>query len=593
MLRIGVIMYETSRSKGQELVAQRMVKEFNILGHEAYLITSAFQDWEPVVQEEQIARRGGYMHTYDEALGIPVLRVESEVATWPPRRINFRNFVGVLTQIVSDLKLNVLITHSTLWNGPEEATKFVVWNRQMASQGAHNPPILLCHMSHFQEASDERYAIEERTFRDTWNRISLREILGQSDYVLVTTPLEREQMRNLGASEDKFIMFPGGIDDEILDRVESSDHFRKTLGLPKSVKLVTALGTVEERKNALSVVEVAKALSQDETLHFMIAGKMAGEYAARVKGAADTMQNMTILGEITDQEKVALINETFVNITMSRSEALGIAQLEFLYRGVPVITSGVGGQTWVVKDGINGVVLKGPDDVEGARSAIASLASNPKYRKRLSEAAVRTSSQATVSNLVAGLSKKLITKLSHELQTAPLRDSKEQLIEARVHAGRRVAVTTKRIIVSSAKGGKSLISVPLEEIVGISRRVKRRWRILLVGLMLSAVGFVIELQAPNQFATVLSYFEQIPLVGASNSTGIVLRILLPLLPLFTAVVWFFGTFKEGYGIQYGEKKALFLERDFIKALRTVDSMVERRLFPQPTERLAAKENQDS
>src|SRR5271157_4180099 len=173
MLRVGVIMYETSRSKGQELVAQRMVREFNRLGHEAYLITSAYHDWEPVVTEEEIARRGGYSHTYERELGMPVLRVGSEIAGWPPRRVLFRNFVGVLTQIVSDLKLNVLITHSTLWNGPEDTIKFVVWNRHLAEEGAQNPPIILCHMSHFQEASDERYTVEERTYREVWNRISL------------------------------------------------------------------------------------------------------------------------------------------------------------------------------------------------------------------------------------------------------------------------------------------------------------------------------------------------------------------------------------------------------------------------------------
>ena len=30
--RIGIIMYQTSNSKGQELVAQRMVRDFNKLG---------------------------------------------------------------------------------------------------------------------------------------------------------------------------------------------------------------------------------------------------------------------------------------------------------------------------------------------------------------------------------------------------------------------------------------------------------------------------------------------------------------------------------------------------------------------------------
>ena len=358
MLRVGVIMYETSLSKGQELVAQRMVREFNHLGHSAYLITSAYHDWEPIVSEEEIEARGGYLHTFDQSLDIPVIRVGSEVASWPPRRILFRNFVGILTKIVSDLKLNVLITHSTLWNGPEDTIKFVVWNRRLAREGAQNSPILFCHMSHFQEASDERYTVEERTFREVWNRISLEEIMRHADFVIVTTPLEREQMKALGADDSKFVLLPGGVDDEIFETEERNETIRHRLGLRGSVKLVTCLGTVEERKNVLSVAEVAKTLSQDDGVHFVVAGRLEGPYADQVKVAVEGMPNLTLLGEITDEEKAQLIDETFVNITMSRSEALGIAQLEFMYRGVPVVTSGVGGQSWVVQNGVNGVVLK-------------------------------------------------------------------------------------------------------------------------------------------------------------------------------------------------------------------------------------------
>jgi D-inositol-3-phosphate glycosyltransferase len=40
-------MYQTRLTKGQELVAQRMVKEFRRQGNDAYLITSIFHDWEP------------------------------------------------------------------------------------------------------------------------------------------------------------------------------------------------------------------------------------------------------------------------------------------------------------------------------------------------------------------------------------------------------------------------------------------------------------------------------------------------------------------------------------------------------------------
>src|SRR5947209_1590293 len=115
LLRIGVVMYQTSLTKGQELVAQRMVREFRRQGHDAFLITSIYQDNEPAVSADEVKRRGGYVHIFDRDLGIPVIRVNSDNTTWPPRRISFVDFVGILTSIVDDLKLNVIITHSTLW----------------------------------------------------------------------------------------------------------------------------------------------------------------------------------------------------------------------------------------------------------------------------------------------------------------------------------------------------------------------------------------------------------------------------------------------------------------------------------------------
>ena len=188
MLRIGVVMYQTSLTKGQELVAQRMVKEFRRQGHDAFLITSVYQDSEQVVSPDEVKKRGGYVHVFDRDLGIPVIRVNSDNTTWPPRRISFADFVGVLTNIVDDLKLNVLITHSTLWNGPEEVVKFVAWRRKMAQGGAPRSPLIFCHMSHFQEPNDERYAIVERSYREAWNNVILPQVMAEANLILVTTP---------------------------------------------------------------------------------------------------------------------------------------------------------------------------------------------------------------------------------------------------------------------------------------------------------------------------------------------------------------------------------------------------------------------
>ena len=57
--RLGIMMYQTSNSKGQELVAQRMVRYFNKLGQKAYLITSLFHDGKEVVPAASLEKGPG------------------------------------------------------------------------------------------------------------------------------------------------------------------------------------------------------------------------------------------------------------------------------------------------------------------------------------------------------------------------------------------------------------------------------------------------------------------------------------------------------------------------------------------------------
>ncbi len=190
--RIGILMYQTSKSKGQELVAQRMTREFIRMGHEAFLITSIYHDGVEVLSPEALRRTGGYTLIQDNELRIPVIRVDSYIARWPPRRIVFRDFISTLANIVDRWQLDVLITHSTLWNGPEEVAKFIQWRRTMRNIGGYNDPLVFCHMSHYQEPTSKRYSLTEQSFRIAWNKITLPQILKTANIVLVVTDLEKK-----------------------------------------------------------------------------------------------------------------------------------------------------------------------------------------------------------------------------------------------------------------------------------------------------------------------------------------------------------------------------------------------------------------
>jgi len=82
-MKLASIMYQSSLSKGQELVAERMVKYARRIGVEAWYITSIYHDGQPVVSEREVELTGrNYMLIQDDpAIKLPVIRVASYKTT--------------------------------------------------------------------------------------------------------------------------------------------------------------------------------------------------------------------------------------------------------------------------------------------------------------------------------------------------------------------------------------------------------------------------------------------------------------------------------------------------------------------------------
>ncbi len=490
--RIGVLMYQTSASKGQELVAQRMVRSFNVLGHKAYLITSVYHDGVEVIQSESSGKGKGYTLVEDPELEIPIIRVESSIVKWPRRRVYFRDFIHILERIVDEFKLNVLITHSTLWNGPEEVGKFVSWRRYMRDVGGYNDALVFCHMSHFQEPSPKRYSMLERTYRMAWNRFSLSQILKMANLVLVVTPLEKDAKVKMGADPKKCLLFPSGVDEELFLRYATAEtkDFLIKYHLPEDAKLVSYLGTLEERKNPLGVLKVAEVLKERGDVHFVIAGRGEGEYAERVRQESKRLSNVTYLGELDDKEKILLIKSSYINVLLSQLEALGLTQIEFMYNGVPVVTSAVGGQSWLVRNNREGIHVGGHEDTKGAANAVAQLVDNYDLWSRLSANAKVRARNMTCSRSIRRLDDAITEEMMKEngLVQIPL-EARETLIEPEIvlktwSAGSwGVVATDKRLFVRQGRFSRKVTEIPYMNIAYIEHVKRYPWKILLAGFL--------------------------------------------------------------------------------------------------------------
>ena len=403
-LNIGVVMYQTSFTKGQELVAQMMARELARQGHRAFLITGPFHEGILVEDYHRLEHSvEGYLFYRKSEFQVSLIRVDGYVSTWPPRRITFRDFVSILRRISERFGLDTIISHSTLWNGPEEIAKFVMWKRMMKAQGLDEGELIYGHMSHYQPPDPMRYDVIERTFRVTWNNIVFPQIFRNANIILCTTPIEEDQMVTMGARRKQCHLYPGGVDQEIFKKyVGDPASFLEKHSIPANSRLVSYLGTLEERKNPLAVVRIAKMCENLNGVRFVIAGRPSNQ-ERQIRQEAKGLSNISYIGTISEEEKVALIRSSYINILMSRMEALGLTQLEFMYGGVPVITSAVGGQKWVVRNGMDGRHVRGPDDLKGAADAIKTLVDNPELRNRLAENARSRAQEFSLSKLTADM----------------------------------------------------------------------------------------------------------------------------------------------------------------------------------------------
>ena len=490
--RIGVLMYQTSTSKGQELVAQRMVRDLVSLGHDAYLITSVYHDGSEIISSDSLTDGKGYVLAEDAELKIPVIRVASYITKWPRRRISFRDFVHVLERIVDEFKLNVLITHSTLWNGPEEVAKFVAWRRCMKDFGGYVDPLVFCHMSHFQEPSAEHYSLVERTFRMAWNRLSLSQILKTANLVLVVTPHEKDTKIKMGTDPKKCFLFSSGVNEESFLRYAAVDtkNFAKEHKISTDARIVSYLGSLEERKNPIAVLKVAELFRDRPDIHFVIAGRGETRYSKRVKDKANQLPNVTFLGEVDEKEKILLIKSSFINILMSKVEALGLTQLEFMYMGVPVVTSGVGGQSWLVRNGREGMHAKGPEDIAGAAKAIRTLLDNSEKWNKLSENAKERARNMTSHKIIRELDDAITEQMvkesgwMHIPQEALLTlGEPEHVLKTWSGGSWGVVATDRRLFIKHGRITRKITEIRYESIINIEHTRRYPWMLLAAGLL--------------------------------------------------------------------------------------------------------------
>ena len=147
--------------------------------------------------------------------------------------------------------------------------------------------------------------------------------------------------------------------DEILHR-EREHALRNRFGIKESARILVWVGRLDRQKDPMLLLNAMKvAVNSQPEAHLLMIGDgiMRQQVEARIN-SLDLSRNVVLCGAIPPQQIAEIMQVADLFVLSSAYEGMPIVVLEAMAAGVPVVTTEVGEVRLVVKDGVNGFVVK-------------------------------------------------------------------------------------------------------------------------------------------------------------------------------------------------------------------------------------------
>jgi len=210
-----------------------------------------------------------------------------------------------------------------------------------------------------------------RVHNQTIGRIAL-----SADVVICVSEYEKSLIEASGVGVKHFEVVPNGVD---------TIRFKLDKRSPNELEgnpTVLYVGRLGAHKGIDTLIEAAPlVLEKIPEAKFVIAGPgNSSEFEVQSSALKDEIK---FLGEVSEEEKIALMQRASVFVLPSRSEAFGITVIEAMAAGCPVVVSDLPALTEIVKHKRTGLVFP-VNDEKLLASQIIKLLSNQDLGQQLS-----------------------------------------------------------------------------------------------------------------------------------------------------------------------------------------------------------------
>jgi glycosyltransferase involved in cell wall biosynthesis len=222
-------------------------------------------------------------------------------------------------------------------------------------------------------------ARKSRVMKSVWIKLFERGNVAGATAIHVTSDLERAELVELGLAVPRTIVVPNGID--------IPDLAQPQVTMPATHRpYVLSLGRINWKKG---LDRLLAAMAHVPDADVLIAGNDEENYRPRLEAIVHDLgltDRVRFLGSIRDEQKWELLRSATLFALPSYSENFGIAVLEAMVCGCPVVVTPEVGLARAIGEAGAGLVVSGEPKLLG--SAIAALLADPLRRRSMGEAGV-------------------------------------------------------------------------------------------------------------------------------------------------------------------------------------------------------------
>lgn len=354
MLKIGIVCYASLGGSG--IVATELAHALAARGHATHLISS-----EPPFRLD--ARTPGLTFHRIDTPGYPLFREPQYLLT----------LATGIVQIARREGLDIVHAHYAV----PHATAVYLAREILRASGATNVPRMVTTL----HGTDITLVGSDASYGE-----AVAFSIDASDGVTaVSESLKADTYRALRVTSD-IAVIPNFLDCARYSQ-RRDERVRQDLCPPDRFDgIVMHASNFRPVKRVGAVLEIFRRLRTRVRARLVLVGDGPDlEPMRRDIAASGLADDVLLLGEQRDM--VAVLSAADVFLLPSAQESFGLAALEAMACGVPVVASRVGGLPEVITDGVDGV-LRDPDDIAGMSDAAAALLTDRTLHARMAAAAV-------------------------------------------------------------------------------------------------------------------------------------------------------------------------------------------------------------